>query len=71
MMFNSSGVTDFIVGDNRYPYFDTDAASRFGSMVGYNCHYISNGKSPTGSPRGTGKFSTQVIQASLDYEHYL
>jgi hypothetical protein len=39
------------VGRHSYPYLYMDSASSEGTEVGYNCHYISDGKPPTGTPR--------------------
>jgi hypothetical protein len=38
------------VGRHSYPYLNMDSVSREGTEVGYNCHYISDGKPPTGTP---------------------
>jgi hypothetical protein len=39
------------VGRHSYPYLYMDSVSSEGTEVGYNCHYMSDGKPPAGKPR--------------------
>ena len=39
------------VGRHSYPYLYKDSASEAGLDAGYNCHYMSDGTPPVGSPR--------------------
>lgn len=38
------------VGRHSYPYLIKDSGSETGLDVGYNCHYMSDGNSPAGTP---------------------
>ena len=39
------------MGLHYYPYLNSDDASWVGTHVGYNVHYISDGRPPVGKPR--------------------
>ncbi len=39
------------VGYHAYPYLYIDEPSKPGTDIGYNCHYMSDGKPPAGTPR--------------------
>jgi hypothetical protein len=54
------------IGRHSYRYLYIDSASTTGTQVDYNCHYISDGRPPAGSPRSHDLWQVdpKVVNAS-------